>query len=160
TSMARLAAAGPCLSTPVRNMAGRRHLCPVLWMHLIVASFAPELGPVVALWSQEVVATWGGDVVRRGSAAERSGGAQPRAEQIRMAALELFADRGYPATTMEEIGRTAGIRGPSIYRHYGSKQQLLVEIMAATMNALIAEQRQAVDSSSDVVQQLRRMAEA
>jgi AcrR family transcriptional regulator len=85
---------------------------------------------------------------------------QPRGELIRQAALELFAERGYPATTMEEIGRTAGIRGPSIYRHYSSKQQLLVEIMTATMDTLISEQQLAVRSSSDVVDRLRRMAEA
>jgi AcrR family transcriptional regulator len=94
------------------------------------------------------------------NAPARSGNDQPRGELIRQSALELFAERGYPATTMEEIGRTAGIRGPSIYRHYGSKQQLLVEIMAATMTELISEQQLAVRSTSDVVERLRRVVEA
>jgi AcrR family transcriptional regulator len=61
---------------------------------------------------------------------------------------------------MEDIGRAAGIRGPSVYRHYQSKQQLLYEIMAATMTAVITEQRIAVGSTTSVVQQLRRMVEA
>ena len=71
----------------------------------------------------------------------RSAQGRTRSEEIRLAALRLFAQRGYLATTMEDIGRAAGIRGPSIYRHYQSKQQLLYEIMTQTMSTLIAEQK-------------------
>jgi AcrR family transcriptional regulator len=47
-----------------------------------------------------------------------------------------------------------------VYRHYESKQQLLHEIMNATMNALIAEQELAISTAADPVARLRRMAEA
>jgi AcrR family transcriptional regulator len=40
------------------------------------------------------------------------------------AALELFASKGYRATTMEDIGRAVGVTGPAIYRHYRGKQDL------------------------------------
>lgn len=92
--------------------------------------------------------------------APHPGPGRSRSEEIRLAALRLFAQRGYLATTMEEIGRAAGIRGPSIYRHYPSKQQLLYEIMSETMSTLIAEQRLAVSTTSDLVARLRRMVEA
>jgi AcrR family transcriptional regulator len=90
----------------------------------------------------------------------RSAQGRARSEEIRQAALRLFAQRGYIATTMEDIGRAAGIRGPSIYRHYESKQQLLYEIMSETMATLIAEQQLAVSSTTNLVVRLRRMVEA
>jgi AcrR family transcriptional regulator len=58
---------------------------------------------------------------------------------IREAALTLFAERGYHATSMEDIGRIVGVRGPSLYNHLKSKQELLVDIMVTTMKALLAE---------------------
>ncbi len=90
----------------------------------------------------------------------RSAQGRARSEEIRQAALRLFAQQGYLATTMEDIGRAAGIRGPSIYRHYESKQQLLYEIMSETMSTLIAEQQLAVSSTSNLEARLRRMVEA
>ncbi|TKA04625.1 TetR/AcrR family transcriptional regulator [Actinacidiphila oryziradicis] len=79
---------------------------------------------------------------------------------ISAAALRLFAERGYRATTMADIGAAIGIRGPSLYRHVSSKQTLLGEIMVAAMRTLIADQRAARDAGGDVVLQLRRMVEA
>jgi len=83
-----------------------------------------------------------------------------RRDRIRVAALELFATNGYQATTMADIGRHAGIRGPSIYRHYDSKQQLLAEIVFATMNRLIADHDDAVTDIEDPSTRLRRATEA
>jgi AcrR family transcriptional regulator len=90
----------------------------------------------------------------------RSAPGQSRSEEIRLAALGLFAERGYLATSMEDIGQAAGIRGPSVYRHYPSKQQMLYEIMRDTMDTLIAEQQLAVSTMTDLVARLRRMVEA
>jgi AcrR family transcriptional regulator len=90
----------------------------------------------------------------------RSEQGRARSQEIRLAALRLFAERGYLATTMEDIGRAAGIRGPSVYRHYDSKQQLLFEIMTETMNVLITEQQLAVSTTTELTARLRRMVEA
>ncbi|MFC8102702.1 TetR/AcrR family transcriptional regulator [Streptomyces sp. NPDC057363] len=83
-----------------------------------------------------------------------------RAAAIRHAALELFTQRGYAATTMADIGQAVGIRGPSLYKHVASKQQLLVEIMVGTMEALIAEHDAAVRGTVDPRERLRRATEA
>ncbi|HVW41795.1 MAG TPA: TetR/AcrR family transcriptional regulator [Amycolatopsis sp.] len=83
-----------------------------------------------------------------------------RAEEIRAAALELFTERGYQATTMGDIAATLGIRGPSLYKHVASKQDLLAEIMTATMNGLLAAHRAAVGTTDDPVVRLRRATEA
>lgn len=55
-----------------------------------------------------------------------SGARTSRREQLVTAAARLFHQRGYPAVTMEDIGHAAGIAGPSVYRHFRSKADLLV----------------------------------
>jgi AcrR family transcriptional regulator len=48
-----------------------------------------------------------------------------RRDQILAAALELFHQRGYHATGMDEIGAAAGITGPGVYRHFRNKEEIL-----------------------------------
>ena len=81
-------------------------------------------------------------------------------DAIRAAALELFAGRGYEATTMAEIGAAVGIRGPSLYKHVAGKQDLLVELMTRTMDGLIARNRAALATTDDPVERLRRAVDA
>ena len=81
-------------------------------------------------------------------------------DTIRAAALRLFAQLGYRSTTMADIGAALGVRGPSLYKHVGSKQDLLVQIMVGTMNALIDDQHTARSAGGDITTQLRRMVEA
>jgi AcrR family transcriptional regulator len=49
-----------------------------------------------------------------------------RREQLLTLAARMFREHGFHAVTMEDIGAAAGITGPSIYRHYASKADLLV----------------------------------
>ena len=44
-------------------------------------------------------------------------------------ALELFADFGYHGVAVKEITQKAGIQAGSMYVHFSSKEQLLVELM-------------------------------
>lgn len=48
-----------------------------------------------------------------------------RRDQILRAALKLFHERGYDATSMNDIGAATGITGPGIYRHFANKQEIL-----------------------------------
>jgi len=56
-------------------------------------------------------------------------------EKILDEALTLFAEKGYDGTSMDLIAERVGIKGPSLYKHYKGKEEIL--------NALIdaAEQR-------------------
>lgn len=83
----------------------------------------------------------------------------PRVSRILDAALTLFAERGYLATTMEDIGEVLNVRGPSLYKHVASKRALLEMIMVGTMAQLIRDHELAVASSDDIPQQLRRAME-
>ena len=82
------------------------------------------------------------------------------AAAVQAAALALFAEQGYRATTMADIGGALGIRGPSLYKHVSSKQDLLAGIMVSTMNALIHDQSAALDAGGDPPLRLRRVVEA
>ena len=42
------------------------------------------------------------------------------------AAQQLFAQKGYDGTSIEDIGAAVGLTGPAIYRHFDSKQALFV----------------------------------
>jgi AcrR family transcriptional regulator len=44
-------------------------------------------------------------------------------------ALQLFAEKGYERVTMQEIAGMTGIKAPSIYKHYKSKQEILTSIV-------------------------------
>jgi AcrR family transcriptional regulator len=83
-----------------------------------------------------------------------------RSGEIRAAALELFARHGYEATTMADIGAAVGIRGPSLYKHVKSKQDLLARIMTETMGELLDAHHAAVATTTDPVERLRRATEA
>ncbi|MDF2146916.1 TetR/AcrR family transcriptional regulator [Knoellia sp. p5-6-4] len=56
------------------------------------------------------------------------GARMPRAqreEQILTVAEAVFAERGYQATTMEEVAERVGVTKPLIYGYFGSKEGLL-----------------------------------
>ena len=54
--------------------------------------------------------------------------AEERRERILEAALELFAEQGYAASTTRELARRAGITEPVIYLHFESKETVLREV--------------------------------
>jgi AcrR family transcriptional regulator len=53
------------------------------------------------------------------------------------AAAETFAERGYLGASIDRIAQAAGISPPVIYRHFGSKKDLYVELLQASGTALL-----------------------
>lgn len=49
------------------------------------------------------------------------------------AAIRLFADRGFDACTMRDLGREVGVKAPAIYNYFESKEHILA---AASRDAL------------------------
>ena len=47
-------------------------------------------------------------------------------------ALELFAERGYDAVSVGEIAEAVGIKAPSLYNHFPSKQAIFDALVAST----------------------------
>jgi AcrR family transcriptional regulator len=59
-----------------------------------------------------------------------------RSEALLAVAGRMFAERGYHAVSLGEIGEAAGIAGPSIYKHFPSKIDLLLAILSRGNQAL------------------------
>ena len=55
--------------------------------------------------------------------------AEQRRRQLVTVALELFAYRGYRATTMDDIAEAAGVTKPLVYQHFSSKRALYLELV-------------------------------
>jgi AcrR family transcriptional regulator len=67
---------------------------------------------------------------------------RPRSAQTRArllhAALDLFWERGYHGAGTNEIGAAAGLTGPSIYRHFATKDDMLVAAVLQGADKLAA----------------------
>lgn len=73
--------------------------------------------------------------------------------QLLAAAERLFAERGFLAVRLEDIGAAAGVSGPAIYRHFPNKESLLVELLVGISTRLLAgarevEAQQAADATA------------
>jgi AcrR family transcriptional regulator len=70
--------------------------------------------------------------------------AEQRRQQLCAVALELFARRGYRATTMDDIAEAAGVTKPLVYQHFSSKRALYLELVESIADALLLAVRGAV----------------
>jgi AcrR family transcriptional regulator len=69
--------------------------------------------------------------------------------QLLSAAERLFAERGFLAVRLEDIGAAAGVSGPAIYRHFPNKESLLVELLVGISTRLLAGARDVTARESD-----------
>ena len=53
----------------------------------------------------------------------------PTKERILYSALNLFAEKGYDGVGVDLIAEKAGIKGPSLYRHYKGKEDIFNSMM-------------------------------
>lgn len=58
--------------------------------------------------------------------------------KIVQAASEIFAQKGYAASSTSEIAQRAGVAEGTIFRHYKTKKDLLLSIVAPVMAKLVA----------------------
>jgi len=58
--------------------------------------------------------------------------------KIIQAAVQIFAEKGFAATSTNEIAQKAGVAEGTIFRHYRTKKDLLLSIVAPMMAKLVA----------------------
>jgi len=76
---------------------------------------------------------------------------EPTVHEIRRVALEMFATRGYDATSVRDIADAVGVRGATLYHHFASKEEILWDLTQSALDALAASWRRAreqVDGTS------------
>lgn len=71
------------------------------------------------------------------SAAETEQKMTEKQAKIIMAAIEIFSEKGFAATSTSEIAQKAGVAEGTIFRHYKTKKDLLLSIVAPVMTKLI-----------------------
>ena len=57
----------------------------------------------------------------------------PTKERILYAALDLFAQKGYDGVGVDLIAENAGLKGPSLYRHYKGKEDIFNSLIDLVM---------------------------
>jgi AcrR family transcriptional regulator len=89
---------------------------------------------------------------------------QQRSEETRQnliaAALGLFAQDGYDATSVAQICQAAGVSKGAFYHHFSTKQELFLELLGMWMGQIDAKLEETTDAMQNVPHGLLQMAES
>jgi AcrR family transcriptional regulator len=80
--------------------------------------------------------------------------AADRRRQLLVVALDVFAERGFHATSMNDIAEAAGVTKPVLYQHFGSKRELYLELLGDVGGRLLDEIEKATSSADGPRQQV------
>ena len=86
-------------------------------------------------------------------AQEREG----RRTHILDAARDLFAERGFPGTTMDLVAKSAGFTKRTVYGYFASKEELWCGAMARALEGLAARFREAAAECASGFEQIASM---
>jgi AcrR family transcriptional regulator len=81
-------------------------------------------------------------VARRKTGNVLSGDLDEAREQIMVAAEAVFTRFGVAKTTMDDIGRQAGVSRPTVYRYFGDRDTLISAIIERRSRLLFAKARE------------------
>jgi AcrR family transcriptional regulator len=95
-----------------------------------------------------------------------SGGARPRVRmtgvqrrrQLLDIGRELFAQKGFEATSIEEVAARADVSKPVVYEHFGGKEGLYAVVVDREMEALLGRFTSALSTPGPPRQMLERAA--
>ncbi|WP_323122246.1 TetR/AcrR family transcriptional regulator [Burkholderia alba] len=85
---------------------------------------------------------------------------EAREQQLLDIAEREFIRNGYQGTSMEDIASAAGVSRPIVYGHFGSKDGLYLTCLQRARNRLDRQMMEAMQSTRDPVERLRRGARA
>jgi AcrR family transcriptional regulator len=71
-----------------------------------------------------------------------------RREQLILVGRKLFADKGFEATTVEEIASKGNVSKPVVYEHFGGKEGLYAVIVDREIRALLGGINAALDEGA------------
>src|ERR1700675_2358187 len=80
-----------------------------------------------------------------------------RPEEITAAALELFVERGYAGTRLDDVAARAGISKGTLYLYFENKEELFKAVVREGLVSPIAEIRGIVDQFEGSTFDLLRM---
>ncbi len=71
-----------------------------------------------------------------------------RRRQLLDVAVDVFAERGFHGTSMDEVAEAAGVTKPVLYQHFDSKRELYLELLEDVGNHLVSAVTAAVGGAS------------
>jgi AcrR family transcriptional regulator len=98
----------------------------------------------------------GGAVVRRAAGAAEGLRPASRREAALSAAVRLFAERGFHAVGMDDIGAAAGISGPTLYHHFPRKSAVLAHAITRCLDAMQFDLAGVLSATSDPAEALEK----
>lgn len=85
------------------------------------------------------------------------GSASERRDHLVKLAADLFARKGFQATTVREIADEAGILSGSLYHHFDSKETIVDEVLTTFLDDLVTRYRAALESGGSPREVLAEM---
>ena len=73
--------------------------------------------------------------------------AEQRRTQLLTVAVEVFGERGFHSTSMDEVAEAAGVTKPVLYQHFPSKRALYRELLDDVDAQLLSELMVATDAA-------------
>jgi AcrR family transcriptional regulator len=86
--------------------------------------------------------------------------AQRRRDAIVSAAARFFAERGYAAVGMRDVAEAVGVRGPSLYHHFASKEEILYAICLTVTDEPNAQNLPLLDAPGTATERLSALVRA
>jgi AcrR family transcriptional regulator len=72
-------------------------------------------------------------------------------------AEELFADQGFAGTTLRDVASRSGLRIPSLYNHFASKESIYTAVLERGVGPVLATLSEFVDTGSSSYRDSRQM---
>lgn len=83
-----------------------------------------------------------------------------RKKEIALAALDLFAQNGFEATSISQVAKSAGISKGSVYLYFRSKEDLIFHAVAAWVDQIMEQTGSGVPSDLPPPERLRALVHA
>ena len=79
---------------------------------------------------------------------------QLRRAAISAAAVALFQRQGFRETTVEQIARDAGVSAPTVFKYFGSKHEIILEMIKESDHRALVDVRKRIRDFDDPVDAL------
>ncbi len=76
-------------------------------------------------------------------------------QQIHTAAAQIFSQKGYHATSMQDIAEAVGRKKASLYHHIASKQEILLAVLDQALDLVIEQVSKAIEADAPLPEKLR-----
>jgi|SRR5450830_739242 len=78
-------------------------------------------------------------------------------DRILRSAAQLFRQKGFKGTTVRDIAEAVGIQSGSLFHHFASKEEILLEIMREAFVSVCLAHERVLATEPDPIRQLRAL---